>query len=241
MNGIAELLAYSFMVNALVTGLRRCRGLGRQRVFHGMPTGDVRWSCAAEHRVRGRRGRRPPGDRAGVRPVCHHGARRSRDGFACARPSRAGCYGRRHHDVHAGLGVPVPCLYSGYAARVYGILFGSILGISAAAARLSVRRRGIAGGSSRSCTGRSFSARSIPELARARGVPRSFPFRGVSRAARPSSSRLPCSSWARCCCSRSWSGLPLRQRASSRAPGGDCAFRDPGASLCLGRDPCGGA
>ena len=70
-----------------------------------------------------------------------------------------------------GLGFLFLALYSGYAARVYGILFGSILGISAAAARLSV----VAALASLAIL--AFLYRPLlfstfdPELARARGVP----------------------------------------------------------------------
>ena len=70
-----------------------------------------------------------------------------------------------------GLGFLFLALYSGYAARVYGVLFGSILGISAEAARRSV----IAAVASLAVL--AFLYRPLlfstfdPELARARGVP----------------------------------------------------------------------
>jgi zinc/manganese transport system permease protein len=70
-----------------------------------------------------------------------------------------------------GLGLLFFTLYVGYAARVYGVLFGTILGISAAAARLSV----LAAAVSLALLGLLYRPLLFstfdPELARARGVP----------------------------------------------------------------------
>lgn len=70
-----------------------------------------------------------------------------------------------------GLGFLFLALYSGYAQRVYGILFGTILGISAKAARVTVAAAAAA------TAALAFLYRPLlfstfdPELARARGVP----------------------------------------------------------------------
>ena len=73
-----------------------------------------------------------------------------------------------------GLGFLFLALYSGYAARVYGILFGSILGISASAARLSVVTSAVSVGLLALLYRPLLFSTFDPELARARGVPTLF-------------------------------------------------------------------
>ena len=171
MTGLRELLAYSFMVNALVTGSAVAVASAaagyfmvcRQATFAGHALPNIGFAGAAGAVL------------LGVEPA--YGL------FAVTLLSAVGMglFARdlRERDVTVGvimtftlgLGFLFLALYSGYAARVYGILFGSILGISAEAARRSV----IAAAASLAVL--TFLYRPLlfstfdPELARARGVP----------------------------------------------------------------------
>jgi len=171
MTGLRELLAYSFMVNALVTGSAVAVASAaagyfmvcRQATFAGHALPNIGFAGAAGAVL------------LGVEPA--YGL------FAVTLLSAVGMglFARdlRERDVTVGvimtftlgLGFLFLALYSGYAARVYGILFGSILGISAEAARRSV----IAAVASLAVL--AFLYRPLlfstfdPELARARGVP----------------------------------------------------------------------
>ena len=171
MNGIRELLAYSFMVNALVTGSAVAVASAasgyfmvcRRATFAGHALPNIGFAGAAGAVL------------LGIEPVYGLFAITLLAALAMGLVARD----LRERDVTVGvimtftlgLGFLFLALYSGYAARVYGILFGSILGISAGAARLSVVA------AAASLVVLAFLYRPLlfstfdPELARARGVP----------------------------------------------------------------------
>ena len=70
-----------------------------------------------------------------------------------------------------GVGFLFLSLYAGYAQRVYGILFGSILGISATEVLVTGVSAAVGSPGSSCSTGRSCSARSIPAPQRRRACP----------------------------------------------------------------------
>jgi zinc/manganese transport system permease protein len=171
MTSVRELLGYPFIVNALVTGSAVAAASAasgyfmvcRRTTFAGHALPNIGFAGAAGAVL------------LGIEPV--YGL------FALTLSAAAamGLFARdlRDRDVTIGivmtaalgLGFLFLALYSGYAARVYGILFGSILGISASAARVSLvtsaASLGILAFLYRPLLFSTFD----PELARARGVP----------------------------------------------------------------------
>jgi len=174
MKGLIELFGYPFIVNALVSGsavavASAASGyfmICRRETFAGHALPNVGFAGAAGAVL------------LGIEPVY---------GLFAVTLSAAVAMGLLARDLRErdatvgvvmtftlGLGFLFLALYSGYAARVYGILFGSILGISVPAARLSV------GVSAASVGLLAFLYRPLlfstfdPELARARGVPLLF-------------------------------------------------------------------
>jgi len=138
MRTIGELLAYSFIVNALVTGSAVAVASAasgyfmvcRRATFAGHALPNIGFAGAAGAVL------------IGVEPV--YGLFVVTLVAALAMGLFAG--NLRERDVTVGvimtftlgLGFLFLALYSGYATRVYGVLFGSILGISSEAARISV-------------------------------------------------------------------------------------------------------
>jgi zinc/manganese transport system permease protein len=171
MSALRELLGYPFVVNALVTGGAVAAAAAasgyfmvcRRATFAGHALPNIGFAGAAGAVL------------LGVEPVFGLFA------LTLAAAAVMGTLGRdlRERDVTIGvvmtfalgLGFLFLALHSGYAIRVYGILFGSILGISAVAARLSllvaVSSLGILALLYRPLQFSTFD----PELARARGVP----------------------------------------------------------------------
>lgn len=138
MTGVGELLGYPFVVNALVSGSAVAVASAvsgyfmvcRRMTFAGHALPNIGFAGAAGAVL------------VGAAPI--YGLLVLTLGSAAL----MALLGRdlRERDVTIGvvmtsalgLGLLFLSLYSGYAAQVYGILFGSILGISAPAARLSV-------------------------------------------------------------------------------------------------------
>jgi len=166
-----ELLRYPFLINALVTGSAVAVAAAasgyfmvcRRMTFAGHALPNIGFAGAAGAVL------------LGIEPVYGLFV------ITVAAAVAMGLFGRqlRDRDVIVGvimtfalgLGFLFLALYSGYAQRVYGILFGSILGISAHAARLS------AFAAAASMAALAILYRPLlfstfdPELAEARGVP----------------------------------------------------------------------
>jgi zinc/manganese transport system permease protein len=166
-----ELLRYPFLINALVTGSAVAVAAAasgyfmvcRRMTFAGHALPNIGFAGAAGAVL------------LGIEPVYGLFV------ITVAAAIAMGLFGRqlRDRDVIVGvimtfalgLGFLFLALYSGYAQRVYGILFGSILGISAHAARLS------AFAAAASMAALAILYRPLlfstfdPELAEARGVP----------------------------------------------------------------------
>ena len=171
MSVFRELLGYSFIVNALVAGSAVAVASAasgyfmvcRRATFAGHALPNIGFAGAAGAVL------------VGIPPVYGLFA------ITLLAAVAMGLFARdlRERDVTVGvimtftlgLGFLFLALYSGYASRVYGILFGSILGISAPEARLSVvtaaASMGILAFLHRPLLFSTFD----PELARARGVP----------------------------------------------------------------------
>lgn len=174
MTALKELLGYPFIVNALVTGSAVAAASAasgyfmvcRRTTFAGHALANIGFAGAAGAVL------------LGVEPV--YGL------FALTLSSAAamGLFARdlRDRDVTIGvvmtaalgLGFLFLSLYSGYAARVYGILFGSILGISASAVRVSAAASAASLGVLALLYRPLLFSTFDPELARARGVPTLF-------------------------------------------------------------------
>jgi zinc/manganese transport system permease protein len=174
MKGLVELFGYSFMMNALVTGsvvavASAASGyfmVCRRATFAGHALPNIGFAGAAGAVL------------LGIEPVY---------GLFAVTLSAAVAMGLlvrdlRERDVTVGVvmtftlgvGFLFLALYSGYAARVYGILFGSILGISASAVRLSVVTSAASIGLLAILYRPLLFSTFDPELARARGVPTLF-------------------------------------------------------------------
>jgi len=213
MKSVIDLFHYSFLVNALVTGSAVALAAAvvgyfmicRRSTFAGHALPNIGFSGAAAAVL------------LGIEPVY---------GLCAVTISAAvamGLMGRdlRERDVTVGviitfalgLGFLFLALYAGYARRIYGILFGSIVGISAEATRVAVSASAgalcILGVVFRPLLYSTFD----PELAAARGCPSrscQSSFWWSSRSWSPSRSR----SWVRSSCSRSWSARRQRRLGS---------------------------
>ena len=168
---MVELLHYSFIVNALVTGSAVAISaaasgwfmISRRATFAGHALPNIGFAGAAGAVL------------LGVEPVFGLFAITVTAAIAMGLLSREA----QDRDVTVGvlitfalgLGFLFLSLYSGYAQRVYGILFGSILGISVQAARATVIAAAVSLAALALLYRPLLFSTFDPELARARGVP----------------------------------------------------------------------